>query len=226
MARLNDKTAGVTSISARATAAVTGNPTAPLQGGGLFVTLDTDRNFFVLSSAGGAIHGILEGNAAINSDQTIRMDGIALIKLGGTVADDAYVQSGASGVGVTWDGFSPVGGQALKGGSSGDYVSIIVGRRPPIGSNVAASFGTAVASASAIVPTGHVFHVTGTTSITSITSTGIAAGTMITIIFDGILTFTDGNNLKLAGNMSTTADDTITLVFDGTNFYEVARSAN
>lgn len=86
--------------------------------------------------------------------------------------------------------------------------------------------GANVASASAIAPTGNVFHVTGTTNITSITSTGIIAGTRITIIFDDILTFTDGNNLKLAGNFVTSADDTISLVFDGTNFYEVGRSVN
>ena len=32
----------------------------------------------------------------------------------------------------------------------------------------------------------------------------------MTLMFQGILTFTDGNNLKLAGNFVTTADDTIT----------------
>jgi hypothetical protein len=86
--------------------------------------------------------------------------------------------------------------------------------------------GAAVASASSIAPTGNLFHVTGTTNITSIDATGILAGTRITIIFDDVLTFTDGNNLKLAGNFVTSADDTIVLEFDGTNFYEVSRSVN
>jgi hypothetical protein len=54
----------------------------------------------------------------------------------------------------------------------------------------------------------------------------LQAGVVITLIFDGALTFTDGNNLKLAGNFVTTADDTITLAYDGTNFYEIARSVN
>jgi hypothetical protein len=40
------------------------------------------------------------------------------------------------------------------------------------------------------------------------------------------LTFTDGNNLKIAGNFVTSADDTITLVCDGTNWFETCRSAN
>jgi hypothetical protein len=87
-------------------------------------------------------------------------------------------------------------------------------------------YGNNVASATAIVPTGNLFHVTGTTSITSITGTGINAGASITIIFDGILTFTNGNNLKLAGNLTTSAGTTITLRYDGTNFYETSRSIN
>jgi ABC-type Co2+ transport system permease subunit len=87
--------------------------------------------------------------------------------------------------------------------------------------------GAAVASAAALpLPTGNVFHVTGTTNVTSITSTNFAAGACITIIFDGVLTFTDGSNLKLAGNFVTTADDTITLCYDGTNWHETARSVN
>jgi hypothetical protein len=86
--------------------------------------------------------------------------------------------------------------------------------------------GAAVASAATITPTGNSFHVTGTTNITSVSGTGVTAGTTITIIFDGALTFTDGSNLKLAGNFVTTADDTITLVYDGTNWYETARAVN
>ncbi len=86
--------------------------------------------------------------------------------------------------------------------------------------------GAAATSATALVPTGNVSHVSGTTNITSIDATGITAGTVLTLIFDDVLTFTDGNNLKLAGNFVTTADDTITLAFDGTNFYEICRSVN
>lgn len=86
--------------------------------------------------------------------------------------------------------------------------------------------GADVVSAATITPTGNLFHVTGTTNITSVSATGITAGTEITIIFDGALTFTDGSNLKLAGNFVTTADDTITLKYDGANWYEIGRSVN
>lgn len=90
--------------------------------------------------------------------------------------------------------------------------------------------GAAVASATALpVPTGRVFHVTGTTNVTSITSTNFQSGACITMIFDGVLTFTDGNNIVLntaAGNFTTSADDTLSLCYDGTNWYETSRSAN
>jgi hypothetical protein len=89
--------------------------------------------------------------------------------------------------------------------------------------------GQDIASAAAIAPTCNVHKITGTTSITSISSTATQdypIGQPLTLIFGASLTFTDGNNLKLAGNFSATADDTITLISDGTDFYEVARSAN
>lgn len=70
-----------------------------------------------------------------------------------------------------------------------------------------------------------VFNVSGTTAITSIDG-GNWAGRVITLVFQGALTLTDGENLKLAGNFVTTADDTITLRCDGTNWYEMARSIN
>lgn len=68
------------------------------------------------------------------------------------------------------------------------------------------------------------YEVTGTTNITSVTASW--PGRKVTLKFTGILTFTDGSNLKLAGNFVTSADDTITIVCDGTNWYEVSRSAN
>jgi hypothetical protein len=89
--------------------------------------------------------------------------------------------------------------------------------------------GAAVASASTITPTGNLFHVTGTTGITAISTTGITAGTEITIIFDASLTVTNAaGSLMLAGaaNFSATADDTLTLVYDGTKWREKCRSVN
>jgi len=63
------------------------------------------------------------------------------------------------------------------------------------------------------------------TNITSITATG-NTGREVTLKFDGILTFTDGSNLKIAGNFVTAAGGVITLFCDGTDWYEKGRSAN
>ncbi|CAN7502020.1 hypothetical protein LJR234_003653 [Mesorhizobium amorphae] len=86
--------------------------------------------------------------------------------------------------------------------------------------------GADVTSAATIIPTGNLFHVTGTTGITSISGTNIRPGTTIRMIFDGIITVTAGSNLKMAGNFTTSASDMLVMTWDGTNWYEEGRSAN
>lgn len=78
--------------------------------------------------------------------------------------------------------------------------------------------GADIASATALVlgGDGDVFHVTGTTTITSIGTR--PAGNEITLVFDGILTFThNATTLILAGsvNLTTAAGDVITLISEG-----------
>ena len=72
---------------------------------------------------------------------------------------------------------------------------------------------------------GQIFLVSGSLTTTSITATG-NAGRMVVLISQANLTLTDGSNLKIAGNFVGTADDTITLICDGTNWFEVSRSVN
>jgi len=73
---------------------------------------------------------------------------------------------------------------------------------------------------------GTYFDITGTNNITSIAAADATDGRMLVLRFEGILTFTDGNNLKLAGNLVSSADDVITLMCDGTNCWEMGRSVN
>jgi hypothetical protein len=84
-----------------------------------------------------------------------------------------------------------------------------------------------VASASQItIPAGvTAVKITGTTQINAINVNSSTRKT-VTLIFEDVLTVADGGNLKLAGNFVTTADDTLTLYCDGTDWYEVARSVN
>jgi hypothetical protein len=85
-------------------------------------------------------------------------------------------------------------------------------------------FGAAVASGSIVTPDGNLFHVTGTTSIASISGSGVTAGTEITLIFDGTLTVRNGSNLRLASDFTTSPTSTLTLKWDGSNWYEQGRS--
>jgi hypothetical protein len=86
--------------------------------------------------------------------------------------------------------------------------------------------GADVASASTITPTGFLFHVTGTTGITAISTTGIQAGTCINVIFDGVLTLTNSSTLKLASttNYTTTAGTAMIWCWDGSAWQEFARA--
>ena len=94
--------------------------------------------------------------------------------------------------------------------------------------NYGGSSATVASAASITLSTAvDVFTITGTTGITSIAAASAAKGRVVTLMFTGALTVTDGSNLKLAGNFTTTADDTLTLCCaDGTNWFEVCRSAN
>ena len=69
------------------------------------------------------------------------------------------------------------------------------------------------------------FVISGTTNINDITASWV--GRVVTLYFSGILTVSDGGgNLRLAGNLVTAVNTTLTLVTDGTKWYEIARSVN
>ena len=98
--------------------------------------------------------------------------------------------------------------------------------------------GTDLASAASLVlGSGNVFVVTGNTTITNIyTFSELAAdsseaGRTIVSSEDRLSAIpsdiTDGGNLKLNANVTTwDSDDTITLVYDGTNWFELYRQTN
>jgi len=84
--------------------------------------------------------------------------------------------------------------------------------------------GTTVASASNIAVITNATTISGTTGIDSITAKN--PGFVVTLIFQNVVLVTDGSNLKLAGDFTSSADDTLTLICDGTNWHEIARSVN
>ncbi len=84
----------------------------------------------------------------------------------------------------------------------------------------------AVAAAETLTPSNYcrLLTVSGNTEIKKITA-GLA-GQQIVLKFAGTPTVKDGENLKLAGDFVATADDTLGLICDGTNWYETGRSVN
>jgi len=99
------------------------------------------------------------------------------------------------------------------------------------------SKGADIASATTITlgDDGNYFEVTGTTTITYITTTNWKPGAIVVLKFGGSLTVTHNGGspaatsaamlLSGAANFSATANDTLTLVYDGTTWREVARTA-
>lgn len=142
-------------------------------------------------------------------------------------------------IGDSSDSFAPAVAVALAGtvdvasvvgnsfrATSGDPVLVsTTGVNLMIESNSTENNGD-IASATALALPAHndYFRITGTTNITSIT--GGWRKRRVTLRFSDVLTFTDGNNLVLAGNFVTSTNDTITLVCDGTDWFEVSRSNN
>ena len=200
-------------------------------GGGTFVTdftlediaLDMSLTKADLSAFGKSMYGILIGNSSMTSRGRIR--GVKVVTWTG----------GGSG----WRAIS-IGGQTISApvpiencdfsvmatGVEIDFLSSPTNRDKIAAQNNNLYQSTAIASAATVtlLPSGNYFTITGTTTITSVTAS--YPGRVVTLNFGGILTFTDGSNLKLNANFVTTADDTITLVCDGTNWIEIARSVN
>ena len=81
---------------------------------------------------------------------------------------------------------------------------------------------------------GNYFDITGTTTINHINNSGWQNGSVVVLQFDAGVTVTHNSgsptgseaSMLLSGgvNFSAAADDTLTLVYDGTTFREVART--
>lgn len=82
------------------------------------------------------------------------------------------------------------------------------------------SVGANVASAATIVPTGNVFTITGTTTISTINATGITAGTVLFMITTSALTFDEAGNIDVTGatSLTTSAGQLVLAVWDASKW--------
>lgn len=104
-----------------------------------------------------------------------------------------------------------------------------------VGARMEFSQGSDAASSDEVtLGDGNYFDITGTTTINHITKTNWQAGSIVVLQFDGSVTVTHNSgsvsgteaSILLAGaaNFDATASDTLTLVYDGTTFREIART--
>jgi hypothetical protein len=163
-----------------------------------------------ITQAGATISNIyFRGCRAYKTSGSNMTWGLSLVRSNGTV-DEITISD------CDWSG-------TVNGNMYFDAGATNVHYNPPIGK------GTNITAAATIgIPQdGTVFHVTGTTNITNgVTVNAWDNGRMVTIIFDDILTMSDTGTSVLAAAYITTTSDTLTLRCDGTNWYEVSRSAN
>lgn len=80
--------------------------------------------------------------------------------------------------------------------------------------------GPDVASASSITPSGTTFTLTGTTTVNTISTTGITTGTAINIVTTSAVPFTEAGNIDITGSTSLTtlAGSLVQAVWDGTKW--------
>lgn len=194
-------------------------------GGALLVALPASALVQTADIAGGAVTTAKIANSGVTTVK-LRDNSVTTQKLRDNSVTSAKI---ADGVVQTADLASGAVTSAKLGTNIAVSGTLDVTGKTTLAGSLEQKFGTDIASATALplsAAVGNVFNVTGTTAITSATVAAGDNGRVVTLIFASTPTFTDGNNLKIAGNLSATADDTITLVSNGTNWYEVARSVN
>jgi hypothetical protein len=129
---------------------------------------------------------------------------------------------------ITNNTFDTIGGTAIASTSVLNPVIQSGNIFNSVGATIANPYKPTIASADPLVPTPEFngFTVTGTTDFGSISNAEVYAGKTIVLTFEGVLTVFDGTFVNIAGDYVTSANDTLTLYSDGTNWYQVARSAN
>jgi hypothetical protein len=73
---------------------------------------------------------------------------------------------------------------------------------------------------------GQTFYLSNAYPVSSIAATAAWRNRQVNLVATAAVTVNDGGNLKLAGNFTMQSDDVLTLVSDGTNWFEVSRSDN
>lgn len=193
----------------------------------------------ILVTAQGAANTVLTANAGAPSFSATPQIGVAKIGTGlGNFAEFSYnTQFGGLGYALLQDSSGAVylnaaSGQVINIRNNNSTLGTISGTTLQwTAAAVAEEHSTttlAAAAASFSAASRNIITLTGDAGGNTITSiTGGTEGQRIIIVFtDALVTLSDASTLKLNGGFTSSADDTITLVYTGTNWFEVARSVN
>jgi hypothetical protein len=167
--------------------------------------------YFNAALAASSINNIyLRGCRSFKTSGTSHAYGLNLIQSAGTLDNITVDSCDFSGTQTNWIT------------SSGTMTNIKFVPPSDRGTDLAS-----VAGAIIIPQDGDTFHLTGTAAITDITVNPWDNGRLIRLIWDSTATLADGANVKIAATpFGGTADDVMTLVCDGTAWYETSRSVN
>lgn len=188
--------------------------------GGIVCTNNVISNVSIQNPGTGAGAGATDG---------VRVDGAEYNQFSNITAIDAGAHMEYA-YRVTNNGTANGYYNTLTGGLFGGWTvadfSLAFPDRNTLNGVISTTYQTSVASASSITLQAayNVVQITGTTNITAIL--GQWRNRRVTLVFSDALTVVDGGNLNLAGNFVTTTGDTLTLISDGSNWNEVARSIN
>lgn len=175
-----------------------------------------NANAFIYSGTASALTGTA---TPANGELLIGSTGVAPTKatLTGT-ANQVVVTNGAGSITLS----TP---QSIATSSTPAFAGLtLTGKLIPATANITMGVGSSALNANSA----DVQFITGDAGTNTVTS--IANGTSgqrLTLVFrDNLVTLSDASTLKLNGDFVSTADDVLSLVSDGTNWYEISRSAN
>jgi hypothetical protein len=172
---------------------------------------------------GCVVHGFLIVSGDVNINGGLVRDvpnGITISSATSQVYIDNVRFDGISGLPVN----SIIGNSSTYIGPANDFVGFAPGA---VITNNTYNVIQSIASADPLnLPVnGNFFQVTGTTGFGTVN--GGWKGRQVVLKFNGVLLVSDGGaSLKIAGNFTTAANSTLTLIYDGVAWCEVARSSN
>ena len=195
-----------------------------LSGGGTSgtVSLAVDATIATIASPTFTGTVVLPNVPAIVTTQLDLKAPLASPTFTGTVAIPNYAN-----VETTLDGIAtkaPLAAPALTGAATAVDLTLSGRLKTDKGANVASATNTTLGA------DGNTFRITGTTTIVTIVTTDWSTGSVIHLNFAGVLTVTNGTGagaIRLGdqANMTTAAEDTLSLFYNGTEWVEISRSS-